>query len=167
MRLRTKGELGLPKWVPAVEGTFDDPPIVMWESRLKMSLICLGAALPAGFAYVWLSGTRFWWILFGLVAVLSGLKAIFRGALILSPGGLVFRTGFRTIKYQWSDFDSFVVLRGRTSRLAGKLSASSKSRRWWLTSWRALGFCWELPLQRIADVLNEARRRWGPKGTAS
>ncbi|MBN9088698.1 MAG: hypothetical protein J0J01_17480 [Reyranella sp.] len=42
MHLRSKEELGLPRWVPVVEESFDDPPIVMWQARLKLSLMCLG-----------------------------------------------------------------------------------------------------------------------------
>jgi hypothetical protein len=47
-KLRTKEELGLPKWVPAVEGSFEDPPIVMRQDRLKLSLTSLAFAVVGG-----------------------------------------------------------------------------------------------------------------------
>jgi len=115
-----------------VKGTFDDPPVVIRQDRLKISLICLAMAVLIVLLY-WRhppSDDRLvWWLPLGLLAALISWSVIARGALILAPEGLVWRMAFLTF--------------ARLARF------------------------WELPPQRIADVLNEARTRWGPKGAAS
>jgi hypothetical protein len=171
MRFRSREELGIPRWVAAVEGTFDDPPIVMWQSRLKLSLICLCLVAVVGVGIIIRTPNRGYlpwpFIFFGAFAATSGLGAVFPTALILTPAGLVFRGALRTVRYEWSDFDRFRVFRIRTRMVGGDFSASYKSRHRWSWSWCVFGGFWDLPPQKIVDVLNEARRRWGPKRTAS
>lgn len=167
-RFRTKEELGLPKWVAAVEGTVDDPPIVIWQDRLKVSAMSLALAVLAAIFYGMGSGSAarvFWPILLGMTAALFGWMAIVRNCLILTPEGLTWRTAFHTFNYEWSDFERFVVALGRTKMVAGVLSESYKRRQSWFWHWTGrwmFGGFWELPQQQIVDVLNRARTHWGP-----
>jgi hypothetical protein len=111
-----------------------------------------------------------WSLPLGLLAAVIGWSVIARGALILAPEGLVWRMAFLTFAYEWSDFERFIVVSGRRKTVAGMYSESGKRRRPWFFRGLgsiAFGAFWELPPQRIADVLNEARTRWGPKGAAS
>jgi hypothetical protein len=45
-RLRTKEELGLPRWMPAVEGSLDDPPIVLRQAETSLPCVALGGPVP-------------------------------------------------------------------------------------------------------------------------
>lgn len=168
-RLRTKEELGLPKWVPAVEGSFDDPPIVLRQDRLKLWLLCLGCLCFVGMGWVLPPERRtstidFGMWLFGSGAAFSALLAMFPAVLVLDPAGLTIRSLFRTRESPWSDFDGFREVSMRGARIVvGVPSAAYRAR----SGWRRflapdLGVLWEVPTQRVVDVLNEARARWGP-----
>ena len=106
-RLRTKEEPGLPRWMPALEGSLDDPPIVLRQDRLKLSLLCLGLTVV---------------------------------------GGLMSRPR------------RFTVVVGEFTHEGPPKPAWRR----YLTGSLELGSFWELPAQRVADVLNEARARWAP-----
>ncbi|WP_428662274.1 hypothetical protein [Reyranella sp.] len=156
-----------------MEGTFDDPPIVMWQDRVKVSLMSLVTAGLAALFY-WLcpasDASLFWSVLLGLVAAVLGWIAIARSGLIAAPEGLTWRTGFRTFNYEWSDFERFTVVSGRSNMVVGVLSERCNRRRRWFLRWmdsRTFGAVWELPPQRIVDILNEALTRWGPPRPAS
>jgi hypothetical protein len=157
--------------IGAVKGTLDDPPVVIWQDRLEQSLICVAIAALATFLY-WRfpsSGTDSS-ILAGLFAASMGWSAVVRTGLVLTPKGLAWRTGFRTFNYKWDDFERFFVASGRRQMVAGVFSEDGKRRRLWFLRWAgttAFGGAWELPPQRIVDVLNEARTRWVPTGNPS
>lgn len=171
-KLRTKEELGLPKWMAAVEGSFDSPPIVMRKDRPKLTLT--GLAFLAVFGLLLLIPVRSYsaWHLFilgllALGAVLAGVGAMFPATLILDPSGLVFRTAFRTIEHPWSHFAGFrwYRRRGLLSVVLADFSDVLRPKRGWrrfLFGPLELGSAWELPASRVVDVLNEARARWGP-----
>jgi Bacterial PH domain len=111
-KLRTKEELGLPKWVPAVEKSFDDPPIVLRQDRLKLSFSALGFAVMGGLALLIPVRVYSGWHLLmlgllGLAAVTFGALAIVPTTLILDPKGLIQRSVFRSFEYSWSDFARF------------------------------------------------------------
>ncbi|MDO8976839.1 hypothetical protein [Reyranella sp.] len=169
-RLRTKEELGLPKWMPAVEGSLDDPPIVLRQDRLKLSLICLGLTVVGGL--ILLIPVRVysaWHLIFlgflGLGIVTGGAMAVRPATLILDPHGLIWRPTFRTFEYPWSAFARFYVLSRprRFTVVVGEFTHEGPPKPAWrrrLTGRLELGSLWELPPQRVADVLNEARSRW-------
>lgn len=172
-RLRTKEELGLPRWMPAVEGSLDDPPIVLRQDRLKLSLMCLAFLVVGGLLLLVPVRTySAWHLIFlgflGLGAVMSALMAISPTTLILDPRGLVWRTAFRTFDHPWSDFAGFRVSprRGLWTVVKVELSDAFRAKSRWrflLKGGVELGSFWELPPQRIVDVLNEARARWAPR----
>lgn len=172
-KLRTKEELGLPKWVPAVEGSFDDPPIVLRQDRLKLSFTFLGFVVVGGL--VLLAPVRVYsgWHLtilgsLGLGAVMFCLLAMVPTTLILDPAGLVRRSVFRTIEYPWSEFARFrwhamrgvwhVVVADRSDEILARLGW-----RRFLEGPVGLGGYWELPAERVVEVLNEALTRWKPQ----
>jgi len=172
-RLRTKEELGLPKWMPAVEGSFDDPPIVLRQDRLKLSLFCLGVAVVAGLLLlVPVRAYSAWHVIFlgflGLGIAISGAMAMRPTTLILDPGGLTWRTMFRTFDYPWSDFGRFYVFfrKGLWPVVVAQRADALLPKPGWRRLFGAsaeLGSFWELPPQKVVDVLNEARARWGER----
>ncbi|MFO1079416.1 MAG: hypothetical protein U1E23_02140 [Reyranellaceae bacterium] len=112
-RLRTREELGLPKWSGGIEGSFDDPPIVVRQDRLTTSLLSL-SLLPM---VAWLcfvpgpySGVRLLYMgAVGIIVVLGVAVVVFPAVLILDPEGLTLRTPFRAIEYPWRRFARFYV----------------------------------------------------------
>ena len=170
-KLRTKEALRLPKWVPAVEGSFDDPPIVLRQDRLKLALNCLPLTALAALI-LWLPTIRYstahFFVLglLGFGAAVYALQAIFPATLILDPTCLVLRSAFRTVEYQWCDFARFrwYSYRFVWRLVCGDYTEAFKARQGWrrfLAGTAGLGGYWELPAQRVTDVLNEALARWG------
>lgn len=173
-KLRTKQELGLPKWVPAVEGLFDDPPIVLRQDRLKLSFSALFPAVLIGGLVLLIpvraySGWHFLMLaLLGLTTVSFGLLAIVPATLILDPKGLIYRSVFRSYECSWSVFARFrwYSRQGLLHVVAADFSDERIARSGWrgfLARTAELGSFWELPAQRVVDVLNEALTRWKPQ----
>ena len=158
--------------MPAVEGSLDDPPIVLRQDRLKLSLLCLGFTLVG--ALILLIPVLVytpWHLIFlgflGLGIVMFGAMAVRPATLILDPHGLIWRQTFRTFEYPWSAFARFYLLSRprRFTVVAGEFAHQGPPKPAWrrfLTGSLELGSFWELPPQRVADVLNEARARWAP-----
>ncbi|WP_289298334.1 PH domain-containing protein [uncultured Reyranella sp.] len=175
-RLRTKQELGLPKWMAAVEGSVEDPPIVLRTDRLKFAL--------AGLAWLVLLGlvllipvrtyTSPHLIVLGVLCaciVVCGFGACFQPTLILDPAGLTWRTGLRTVEYPWSAFAGFRWYRRRdlVAVVVGDFAPVRPPAGWrrLLSGPLVLGGFWELPAARVVEVLNEALKRWRPREVAS
>jgi hypothetical protein len=154
-----------------VKGTFDDPPVVIRQDRLKISLICLAMAVLIVLLY-WRhppsDDCLVWWLPLGLLAAVIGWSVIARGALILAPEGLVWRMAFLTLNGVTSRGSSWFRV-GESRSQECIMKAAKRRRPWFFRGLGSIAFgaSWELPPQRIADVLNEARTRWGPKGAAS
>jgi hypothetical protein len=172
-KLRTKEDLGLPKWVPAVEGSFDDLPIVLRQDRLKLSFGFLGFALIGGLTLLIPVRVYSGWHLLilgvlGLGAVTFGLLAMVPTKLILDPAGLVRRSVFRTIEYPWTDFARFrwYARRGVLHVVVADRSDQTVARFGWrrfLDRTVDLGGFWELPARHVVEVLNESLTRWTPQ----
>lgn len=60
-RLQTKEEFGLPGGMSAVEGSLDDPPIVLRQDRLKLSLSSLAPTVVGGLVLPILNEARARW----------------------------------------------------------------------------------------------------------
>ena len=160
----------MPKWIPAAEGTLDDPPIVLRQDRVKLSLIALCFMLLATFVCstgspLHNNGTLFWTSFFGVVTGCFGWKAVMPGTLALDPAGIVWRTSFRKVKYEWNEFSDFRTysIKGLINPVLGDFSGNRKSHRIWrnITGGPAsFGAFWELPAQTIVDVLKKARSHW-------
>lgn len=156
--------------MPAVEGSLDDPPIVLRQDRLKLSLMCLSFAVVGGLILL-IPVTVYtpWHLIFlgilGLCIVTFGAMVVRPATLILDPHGLIWRQTFRTFEYPWSAFTRFYVLsrRRQLTAVVGEFTHEGPPKPAWrrfLTGSLELGSLWELPPQRVADVLNEARARW-------
>jgi len=156
--------------MPAVEGSLDDPPIVLRQDRLKLSLMFLACAAVTGLLLLppWgpnSTGRLVALGFFGLCSAISGLMAARPSLLILGPDGLTWRAMWRTFEYPWSAFARFYVFsrKGWLHGVAAELAHEGPPKAAWrrfLTGSLDLGSFWELPPQRVADVLNEARARW-------
>jgi hypothetical protein len=168
--LRTREKLGLPKWAAVVEGSFDDPPIVLRQDRLKLSLMSLALAALLGLV-LWLpvrAYTPSHLIVLACVAiglVFHVLQALRPTTLVLDPNGLEVRFAFRTLDVPWPDVARFRLQRRPYRAVVGEPSERCVARQ---SGWRRLligpqdlGSVWELPAQRVVDILNEALRRWG------
>ena len=158
--------------MPAVEGSLDDPPIVLRQDRLKLSLMFLAVAAVTSLLLLppWgpnSTGRLVALGFFGLCSAISGLMAVRPSLLILDPHGLIWCQTFRTFEYPWSAFTRFYVLSRprRFTAVVGEFTHEGPPKPGWrrfLTGSLELGSLWELPPQRVADVLNEARARWAP-----
>ncbi len=154
------------KWVVAVEGSLDDPPIVLRQDRMKLVALCLIFAVLAALMFCiepWEPPIARFFLptLLGAGALLFAWCAIFRATLTLDASGLVWRTGFRTVKYEWQDFTGFFVDFFNWQKYVGiEFSTRYKKYRPGRLNTGYLGSFWELPAQKIVDVLNEARTRW-------
>ena len=178
-RLRTKQELGLPKGALAVEGSLDDPPIVLRQHRLKCVLVCFAGLVAASISAFLVASSSavalhyFVPTLIGLIGVTSGVKAIFPGMLILDADGVVWRRWFWTIEFRWSDFRRFRAVPDGEKQVEADISLGMRRRLGWrrflpgLWGPVNLGNSWELPAACVAAVLTEARARWGPVGQDS
>lgn len=173
-RQRTNRELELTKEQVGLEGPLSNPPIVLWQDRHEHMMTCLGflagASLltsPLGSAF---HGAPHYLVpVLGLIGVTFGLKAMFPGALVLDADGLVWRGLFWTIEFRWSDFRRFRgVLPDGENRVEGDMSGALRRRLGWRRYLLGrsgsvnFGDSWELPAARVAEVLREARARWGP-----
>lgn len=154
----------------AVEGSLAQPPIVLRQDRLKLSLCCAAAAaLALGLLATLRFDSTLNNLLFcfiGLTALDYGLGAIFPTTLTLGPAGLVRRSVYRTARFSWQDLTGFRWYRTRMSvnMVMAEHSDSyrAKPRRRLFGAASALGGYWELPVQRVVDELTEALARWRP-----
>lgn len=163
--IRTKAQLGIPRWVAAIEGSFADPPIVFRQDRLKLFLLSLclvifDAVLLRLSAPNYSNFALFLVGLLGFAGAVFCWKGAFPATLILGPDGLVRHTSFGAHRYEWSDFLDFrtVTLRGLLVTIDVDFSSNAKGNWIWRTG--SFGAFWELPAQKVVDVLNEARGRW-------
>ena len=164
----------------------DTPPVVIRQSRavlglllgLDAALLCLpilaftsgelkgdsvtGAAVALG--------------LFTLAGLFVGVTFLRPATLTIGPEGLVHRTLFRTRSLSWTDVQSFFVLsirfRWATSRMAAyTLRPDLRRPGAAMDRWRAanggadgsVGGGYTLRVGPLVDLLNRARRKWGPR----
>ena len=86
--------------------------------------------------------------------------------LTLDQTGLIWQTGWRTLRYEWSDFAHFVVYSPRwpMKAAAGIFSAHSARNgagRAFTRGLGSFGGFWEIGASAMVTVLNEAHERWG------
>ena len=171
-RLRTKKELGIPRWVSTVEGSVDDPPIVMRQDRMKLIAGCLAFGSLLAFILIvpevrYSTGTIVGLSFLGCLTLVFGTMATFPTTLVLDPEVLELRVLFRTTRFGWGDFSHFYVdrIRGLIVVVSADMSETFSQKSGWLRLFSRkvnLGSFWELPAARVVEVLNEARHRWAP-----
>jgi hypothetical protein len=153
-----------------MQGSLDDPPIIIEISRAKILVVPFIAAaiglIPAGMrASMALS------IFTGLFFLVMGLGysiwQLFRPSkLILSPNGLTWGDGSRGRVWQWRDFESFhvrpflginVPACRFSSSYNGPLRNIAGGQGMFLAAWEMAG-------GDVVALLNAARERWGRVG---
>ena len=104
-----------------MRGTFENPPIIIEQDRVKLGLSLAIAVVGALFSAwrLWTGAGKNEHLMFFLVFLFGALSlyliyALFHpGRLTLEPGGLTWYTGIRSFRYSWSDFSSFVIYKPR------------------------------------------------------
>ena len=161
-----------------MQGSLDDPPIVIRSSRWKAALFLL---IAAGFVAIgiWMltdPKASHWmaWLgiaFFGLGIPIFGLRVIRPDRLTLAPDGIIWRSVLRTSRWQWTDLHGFrpysptggasqhvgFELTNSHQRRDGGIRGAAKA----LTGVEgSFGDGWELSAAELADLLNRARTRW-------
>jgi hypothetical protein len=168
-----------------VQGSFDNPPIVIRSSKWKTALllaVCIGfvaigifmlaggksANGPVWSAYL---GIAF----FGCGIPLFSMQLLRPDSLKLDPTGIIWRSVLRTTSWKWQDVRNFRPYRVFFSRQVGfdfsesypgqkKLRATNRS----LAGVEgALTGAWEIGPVELAKLLNAARERWVGSGQPS
>jgi hypothetical protein len=157
-----------------MRGTFENPPIILQQDRIKLGLslvIAAGGALLFAFRLSADAGRSvaldsFLLLLFGVLSLYL-IYALYRpGHLILEPSELTWYTGIRTFRCSWNDFMSFAIYSPRIfSRQPGCVYADGSQRnkmlRGLMGATDSFGPCWKESSQEIVDLLNKARERLG------
>lgn len=179
-----------------MDGSLDGRPVVIRQSRLRLSLqfglwlaLALGLVLVLqvrqtvplhgpdigkAFTAVLLYGALF---VFTSLAVFTVMMLLNPAVLSLGPGGLTFKSMWSTVQLAWNDIDHFYVRGTSRSREVVFYNLSQ----WYL--WEhphrrsplgSLGANWEMAVSELSDLLNRAKARWGddlvphdPHGTAA
>lgn len=160
-----------------MQGSFDTPPIIIQQSKVKLGLNVLLAVGVVSVCY-WLFGTTApASIADGMeknaIIVALALFAAFQvwtffqpNVLEIGPEGLVWRKNLRTCRYAWSDFDGFVVTRNSRgwSQYPDAVFSKDAQRRpiaALLWSDTAIGSNWEIGAPEVTNILNQALAKWG------
>jgi len=163
-----------------MQGSLDEPPIVIAMSRWKMGLLLLASILFV-VGGVWLIGREphsmtgyFCTLFFGLCALVFIWRFLSPPRLEISPAGLVWFNGRKTLTFSWNDFAAFRTYKPSSrnlSKYVGYEYVEGHPRRGKMAAVaRAIagvdgGFNgqWELSADKVAALLNAAKDRWaGP-----
>jgi Bacterial PH domain len=162
-----------------MQGSLDDPPIVIRSSQWKATVFLLISLGFVAIAVLILQDPKesHWpaWLgiaLFGLGIPVFGLRLVRPDRLTLTPDGITWRSPLRTTHWTWNDVQSFrpyvpapttvarhvgfdftETYRGRDVGLRGTAKA--------LTGVEgSLGSGWEMGPAELCDLLNNAQRKW-------
>jgi hypothetical protein len=154
-----------------VQGSIDQPPIVVRSSQLRSFVLVASGVLilkaPESPAWGYLMIA-----FFGLGIPLFAWRLIRPDILIVAPGGITWRSAIRTSHWHWSDVQRFRPYSpaGRTiSKHLGfdftdSYPAQNRQLRHIAKAIAgvegSLGGGWELSAADLADLLNKARIRW-------
>jgi hypothetical protein len=164
-----------------MQGDLSQPPIIIGKSRAKSFLmVVVSAVFTFALFWVWQKNqakTSDWLILAGLVMFAMGVplfswEIIRPEQLSLSPAGLEWRSIRKTLTFPWDQLSEFSVYSVRGSKLIGfsvtsggappKLLARINTA---LTGRSAaLPGLWEIEPEKVAEILNSARSKWGSGG---
>ena len=157
-----------------MQGTLDDPPIVVQQDRLKIFLVLLFAIGMTIFSFLMLwTGTAksltwayimsVWFVILTLIVAVWLLRP---WRLTLDRSGLRRSTIWRATHYEWNDFSGFVTFSPSLFlRQPGGLLSKSCPK--WRIGRRfagdlvTLGSCWEMSPSEIVELLNRGLQRWG------
>ncbi len=161
-----------------MQGDLNLPPIVIRKSRAKsLLMIAVSAAFTFGLFLAWRENqdkTSDWLILPGLIMFALGVplfawEIIRPEQLSLSPAGLEWRSIRNTLTYPWDQLSEFSVYSIRGTKMIGfsvtgtgappKFLARINTALTGMSA--ALPGLWEIEPERVAEVLNSARSKWG------
>jgi hypothetical protein len=162
-----------------MQGSLDDPPIMIRSSRWKAALFLLIATGFVAISIWMLSDPKAnrWmaWlgiIFFGFGIPVFGLRVIRPDVLMLAPDGITWRSVFRTARWRWTELQNFHPYSptgGASKHVGFELTNSTQGRDGGLRGAAraltggvegSLGDGWELSASELADLLNRARARW-------
>lgn len=160
-----------------MQGSLDQPPIIIRKSRVKsLLMLFVSAALSFGSILLWRDGPdtpRAWMalpgvFLFGLGVPLFGWELFRPDRLLLSPSGLEWRTVRKTLRYSWEQLSGFSVFSVRGSKMIGFSVTGSNAPPKLLARFNsaltgnsaALSGLWEIKPENVAELLNSARAKW-------
>ena len=159
-------------------GSIDSPPIVIVTARWKYVLLLAMCVALAGlcFSVAW-HGTQarlyLGAVFFGMAAPLMLWRILLPERLEISPNGLTWFTGRKTMTYGWREFAVFRAFRpssrSLTKSFVGYDYVPDHPKRGKLTALNhvlvgldgSFGGQWEISADKVASLLNEARLKWG------
>jgi hypothetical protein len=164
-----------------MQGTFDQPPVVIKSSALKSFALMAGSALVAAFCWFDLSlnpsasHAASGLVAFGLCVPYYAWLFLSPNVLTLSPDGLTLLTRWRSTRWSWDEVTHFRVISVHiasrhvgfdvTGQPSGPVSWAQSYMQYYVGYADAddsLGCGWEMSTGQLADLLNAARARWAP-----
>jgi hypothetical protein len=161
-----------------MQGSLDQPPIVIRSSTLKSFSLMAGCALIAAFSWLEMSispsssHAASGFVAFGLAVPYYAWLLLSPNVLTLSPEGLELKTRWRKARWSWQEVSRFRVVPVHIlSRHIGfdlaEAPAGSGSFMQYYVGYAgaddSLGGGWELDPAGLADLLNQAQTRWAPR----
>jgi hypothetical protein len=160
-----------------VQGSLDDPPIVITMSRWKtvlLFLLCMGFVVMGVWLVVKDPQKAIGYLcagFFGLGIPVFIWRMLSPPRLELSRDGISWFTGAKTLKYPWSDFAAFRTYKpsGRgVSKYVGYLYAADHPGLGKMAAFTnafagvdgGFGGQWEMSADKVAALLNAAKGRW-------
>jgi hypothetical protein len=162
-----------------VRGSLDKPPIVVTTSYWKTFAYFAGNSVFVLIGILMISTEDAAWVdwvvgffaaFFGVGALAMIAQMVAPPSLTLTPEGVSWSTGFKTVHHGWRDIHEFRVYRipGTSTTMVGfdyrpdypeylKLRKFNKRL---MNVEGALGMSWSISNAALADLLNDARARW-------
>lgn len=156
-----------------MDGSLDQPPLIIRRSRAKSLLMLFACAAFAGFGLLTWRATDSWLVkagvvMFGLGCPLFAWELIRQDRLVISPKGLDWLGPWKKRTYSWNDLSEFSIYSIRGAKMIGFSRAGLRGMgsivgrlNTALTGASgALPGLWEIEPEKVADILNQARSRW-------
>ena len=158
-----------------MQGSLEQPPIVIQTSGLKIGGLAVGCALVAAFCWFLLSldppatHADSGLVAFGLAVPYYGWLFVSPNVLTLSPDGLALKTRWRKASWSWDQVSHFRAVRVQIANqhvgfdVEEGAPAQTSYMQWYVRYAGAddsLGGGWELGAAELAALLNCARERW-------
>ncbi len=155
-----------------MQGSLDNPPIVIVTPRWKLALYLLGSLVfvAIGIWQVTTETPRWWaWLgiaLFGLGVPLFAYQIFVPSWLSIGPDGVTWKNIWRIARFEWwqlQDFRRFFV-----GPVASQIAFDFRKARGDTPRLGSFGGGWEMSNVKLAELLNAAKARWdAPKGGMS
>jgi len=159
-----------------MQGSFDQPPIIIRSSTWKNGLLMIGSGMVALFSGFLMtinpsppSQAPGGLIAFGLSALYFAWRMISPNILTLSPEGSIWQSPFRTTRWAWQQVSRFRAIRVHIfSQHVGFDVADGALGPMSFTQYHvryagaddSLGGRWEVSARALVEILNSARARW-------